>query len=49
MVVITIVRWGCKPTNITFGGPTLYFYGDMMVVSPSTLRYGIPLSFIIGS
>ena len=25
MVVITIVRWGYKPTNITFGGPTLFF------------------------
>ena len=24
MVLISIVRWGYKPTNITFGGPTLY-------------------------
>ena len=24
MLVTTIVRWGYKPTNVTFGGPTLY-------------------------
>ena len=28
MVVVIIVRWGYKPTYITFGGPTLWIYQE---------------------
>ena len=40
MVVITVVRWGCKPTNITFGGPTaellntIVFYCWLIGIQP---------------
>jgi len=41
MVLMTISTWGYKPTNITFGGPTLYilFGADWWFQKPSTLKF----------
>ena len=41
LVVRTIVGWGYKPTKITFGGPTLYYWGFVSHHQNSQASVGI--------